>query len=67
MHVRYVVVHREDVFRVGLVRKDVDHPGEHVGMEDSSFRFAGFLGVDGTEHAELGMGRLVVSAILPVR
>src|SRR6267143_5879432 len=60
MHVGHVVVHGENLFEVGFVRKSVDHPGEHMGVEDSPFGFADLLGVYGAEHAELGMGGLVV-------
>jgi hypothetical protein len=60
MHVGDVVVHGENLFEVGLVRKNVDHPSEHIGVEDSAFGCAGLLGIYGAEHAELGMGGMVV-------
>src|SRR5207253_3946010 len=36
-------------------------PGEHIGVEDPPFGGAGFWGVYGAEHAELGMGGLIVT------
>src|SRR3982074_735330 len=60
MHLGPAVVHGENVFEVRFVRKDVDHPGEHIGVEVSPFGFAGLFGVYGAEHAELGMSGLVV-------
>ena len=30
-----IVVHGEDLFGVGLVGEDVDHPGEHEGVESA--------------------------------
>src|SRR5258708_20492981 len=60
MHVSDVVVHGENLFEVGFVRTNVDHPGEHLGVEVSPFGCACLLSVYGAEHAELGMGSLVV-------
>jgi len=55
-----VVVHGENVFEVRLVGKDVDHPGEHIRVKVSAFGNASLFGIDGAEHAELGMGGLIV-------
>jgi hypothetical protein len=33
-HVGHVVVPGENFFEVGFVRGNVDHPGEHLGVED---------------------------------
>jgi hypothetical protein len=60
MYVGHVVVHGEDLFEVGLVGEDMDHPSEEEGLKGAPFGFAGFLGVDGPEHSELGMDGFVV-------
>jgi hypothetical protein len=48
----YVVVHREDVVQVVLVREDVDHPGKDLRKKLAAFGLAGFGGANGAEHAE---------------
>src|SRR6266478_1076408 len=64
VHVSHVVVHGENIFEVGFVRKNVDHPGEHIRVENSPFGCASLLRVYGAEHAELGMsGQIVFYAI----
>jgi len=55
MHVCHVIVHRENIFEVFLVREDVNHPAEHEWVEVPVFVVAGFLGFDGAEHPELRM------------
>src|ERR1700730_9901216 len=60
MHVRHIVVHGKNVLEVAFVRKNVDHPGEYMGMEDAPLGCAGFFGIYGAEHAELGMSGLIV-------
>src|SRR5258708_34565069 len=40
MHVSDVVVHGENLFEVGFVRKNVDHPGEHIWVQLSPSRTA---------------------------
>jgi len=35
MHVGHIVVHGENILEVGFVRKNMDHPAEHMGVEDS--------------------------------
>jgi len=47
-----IVVHGENVLEVRLVGKDVDHPGEHIGVEVSTFGYAGLFGIDRAKHAE---------------
>jgi len=36
-----------------LVRKHVNHPREYLREEGAAFSLAGFLGMDGAEHAKL--------------
>src|SRR5260370_24594690 len=62
MHVGHVVVHGENIFEIGLIGENVDHPGEQIGVEVSAFGGASLLSVDRTEHAELGMRGLVVAS-----
>jgi hypothetical protein len=61
MHVGHIVVHGENFLEVGFVRENVDHPSEHMGVEDPPFGFAGLFCVYRAEHAELGMGGLVIA------
>src|ERR1035438_4544090 len=53
MHVTDVVVHRELVLEIALVRKDVNHPRKNLREKGSAFSHAGRAGMDRAEHAEL--------------
>lgn len=55
MHVCHVIVHREDIFEILLVWEDVNHPGEHIGVEVAACGVAGLLRSNRAEHAELRM------------
>src|SRR5580698_7781766 len=53
MYVTDVVVHRELVIEIALVRKDVNHPGKNLGEKGSTFGNAGRAVMERAEHAEL--------------
>ena len=53
MYVTDVVVHRELVIEIALVRKDVNHPGKNLGEKGSTFGHAGRAVMERAEHAEL--------------
>jgi hypothetical protein len=40
MYVGHVVIHGENLLEVRLVRENVDHPREHIGVKDSPLGLA---------------------------
>jgi hypothetical protein len=46
MDMRHIVIHREHILQIRLIRKDMDHPIEHHRKERSALRLARLSGVD---------------------